>query len=126
MSWYAVHTVGYFREPTDGQDKFKVWESILLISAASRDEAATKGEARARQETENNTSVTGLTFVGIRKIVDCFSAESFGNETQPGDGAEITFCQYLIQGASNIEAFARGEEVPVLASEKSEPFDPNS
>lgn len=122
MSWYAAHAIMYFRDGTEDQDVFKVWENILLIEAASREEAFEKGEKRARMDAAVEEELAGWSFAGIRKVVDCFSASSFDNETRPGDGAEITFCQYEIQGRSAISQLAEGKDVLVLASERAEPL----
>jgi hypothetical protein len=47
MSWYAAHIVMRVKLKAGRQERFPVWENIILIQAGSEDEAFARAEQRA-------------------------------------------------------------------------------
>jgi hypothetical protein len=50
MTWYAAHIVMAVKFKRGEQNRFPVWENIVLISAESEEEAFAKAEERGRCE----------------------------------------------------------------------------
>ncbi|MBN2004361.1 MAG: DUF4288 domain-containing protein [Anaerolineae bacterium] len=50
MNWYAAHAVMYVKFKDRQQEKYPLWENILLIAAESDEEALAKAVARAKED----------------------------------------------------------------------------
>ena len=66
--WFAAHVVMYVKLKDQPQDRFTVWENIVLIKACSEDEAFEKArfEDRKRRATR-----TGLSAGTVSPPVGC-------------------------------------------------------
>jgi Domain of unknown function (DUF4288) len=121
MSWYAAHIVLYVEKKQQPQDRFPVWENIVLIEAATEDEAFDKAEAIGRDnEGDDDGSFRWAgeparwVFAGVRKLTTCENEES-----RPGDGTELTFLQMEVGSREALERLV--DSRPVLV-EFNEPF----
>src|SRR4051794_32401696 len=61
--WYAAHIITVFRYRKRRQRKFHVWENIVLIEAASSDEAWEKAKSLGREDAAHDDP--SLTIGGI-------------------------------------------------------------
>jgi hypothetical protein len=60
MSWYTAHAIMFVRFKEGRQEHYPVWENVLLIRAASEEEAFTRACERAKQdEGDSNDTFTG-------------------------------------------------------------------
>jgi hypothetical protein len=113
MGWYAASIVMCTRFKDGRQDKFPVWENVILIQADSDDEALEKANKRGMDD-EGDSSGTyyyedrpaTLVFSGIRKII-----KTQDSETRPGDGTEITYSQMEVDSEGALSRLVKGEPV---------------
>jgi hypothetical protein len=113
MNWYAAHAVLYVKFKDGQQDKYPLWENILLITANSDEEALTKAVQRAKED-EGDSAETFTwegrpaewCFGGLRKLVRCESPD-----THPTAGTEITYLELEAATQEDFEHFLNGEAV---------------
>jgi hypothetical protein len=115
MTWYAAHSIMYVRFKDGNQDKYPIWENVILIEASSDDEAWDKAKIRAKEDEDEKGSESFwddrpamIIFAGIRKIVLCLDPED-----RPTHGTEITYSQMELDSFDSLSKFLKGEEVSV-------------
>jgi hypothetical protein len=120
MSWFAAHLVLYVKLKKQRQQRFPVWENIVLIKADSEDEAFRKAEERGREEEgdDGGTLQWGgepatWVFAGVRKLTSCQDPEK-----RPGDGTEISYVEMEMNSKEAVDQFAEGQPVAVRYKEK--------
>ena len=120
MAWYAAHIIMYVRFKDGKQDKYPVWENIVLIEAGSDKEAWEKSKRRAlRYEGDSRGSFTWegrpatWVFAGIRKINTCVDPEQ-----RPIDETEITYSEFGLTTAEDLRKLVDGEPVEVVYVEQ--------
>ena len=121
MNWFAAHILLYVERKQQPQDRFPVWENIVLIEAATEDEAFDKAEAIGRcSEGDDDGSFrwdgepARWVFAGVRKLTACETGER-----RPGDGTELTFLQMEVGSREALNSLV--DSRPVLV-EFEEPF----
>src|SRR4051812_11607791 len=104
-TWYAAHVVMCVHFTEGPQDHYPIWENIYLIEADSTEQAFTKAERIGRQQEEDHDDSfrwdgrrAEWYFAGIRKLTDCEP-----HDTRPGDGTEITYLQYSVPSAAELD-----------------------
>lgn len=113
MKWYAAHIIMYTKFKDGNQNKFPVWENIVLIEANTPKEAYRKAELRARKD-EGDSSNTYYyddrpaiwVFAGIRKLV-----ESEDMTVVPSDEMEMTYSTLEVDNEENLKRLIKGESV---------------
>lgn len=119
MSWFAGHLVLYVKFKDQPQDRFPVWENIVLIRADSEDEAFAKAEQRGRADAEDDCTFrwgnrpARWVFAGVRKLTACQDPEK-----RPGDGTEVSFVELELGSEAAIRKLLDGESVSVKLREK--------
>ena len=120
MTWYAAHIVMYVQLKDKLQDRFPVWENIVLVKADSEDEAFAKAEQRGREEAGDDDgsfrwagSPAVWVFAGVRKITSCESPEK-----RPADGTEVSFLEMEASSKEAIAKWLDGEAVAMKFTEK--------
>ena len=115
MSWYAAHVVLYVEMKQQPQDRFPVWENVVLIEAATEDEAFDKAEVVGRgDEGDDDGSFrwegepARWVFAGVRKLTTCENEES-----RPGDGTELTYIQMEVASREALARLVESESVQV-------------
>jgi hypothetical protein len=119
MTWYAAHSIMYVKFEDGNQDKYPIWENIILIEASSDDEAWDKAEIRAKSdETPETSDMTWedrpakFVLAGVRKLVSCMDKEILLDEEHgPTHGTEITYSQMELPDSDSLSKFLKGEEV---------------
>lgn len=118
--WFAAHVVMWLRFKDGPQPYFAAEENILLIEAASDEEAAGRAEAIAIERYVGYDSGSLMcdnrpaerVFGGIRRLIPCdITAE------MPTDGTEITYQFLLVESRQEFEALLRGDDARVLLKE---------
>jgi hypothetical protein len=104
----------YVKFKDGNQDKYPIWENIILIEASSSDEAWDKAIIRAREDEDESPRGESFwegrpfkfVFAGIRRLVACVDEDS-----RPTDGTEITYSQMELPDSDSLSKFLKGEEV---------------
>jgi len=85
MSWYAASIIMLTKFKDGIQDKYPVWENVILIEGNSPDEASEKALARARED-EGDSAGTYLwedrPASGLCRNPQGHSVSEFGRETE--------------------------------------------
>ncbi len=120
MPWYAAHIVMTVQLKGKRQNRFPVWENIVLVKAKSEGEAFLKAEANghANEGDDDETfrwdgQPATWIFAGIRKLALCVDPRS-----RPKDGTEITFNEYLLDSKEAVEKYAGGDQVNLLCRDQ--------
>jgi hypothetical protein len=120
MSWFAAHLVLYVRFKERRQDKFPVWENVVLIKADSEDEAFTKAEQRGRDDEGDDEGSfrwggrpAEWVFAGVRKLTACQDQDK-----RPGDGTEVTYTEMQLDSEQAVRKLAAGQPVSVHLRDK--------
>lgn len=114
MTWYAAHLIMYHKRKRGPQKRFLVWENIVLIQAATSDEAYDKAEQLGREEEEASSdsriTIGGhpsrLIFAGVRKVTTCVD-----KDRRPNDGTEVTYNEFGVRSEAAIKKLVDGENV---------------
>jgi len=116
MAWYAAHAIMFAKFVDENQDKYPIWENIILIKANSDEEALKKAHIRAKEDEsqiEGDFTWEGRSaswvFAGIRKLITCVDSE-----LRPKDGTEITYSEMEIDTVENLSEFVDGNSVTVV------------
>ncbi len=95
MSWYAAHLVLYVKLKEHPQDRFPLWENIVLVQANSEEEALAKAEHHGREDEGDDGGTfrwdgkpAQWVFAGVRKLTACQDATK-----RPTAGTEITYIE---------------------------------
>jgi hypothetical protein len=119
MAWYAAHAIMSVKFTDGNQDKYPIWENIILIKADSDAEALEKAKKRAKQD--ESSSIPDFTwkgrsaswvFAGIRKLIACVDSES-----RPKDGTEITYSEMELDTAEDLFKLVNGQPVTISYQE---------
>lgn len=118
MSWYTAHAIMYVKFKDNNQDEYPFWENIILIEAASDEEAAAKATARAKEDegdSEDSFTWEGRpatwSFAGIRKHITCEEPIA-----SPQHGTEVTYLEMEVDTQDSFEKPLNGEPVMVKYS----------
>jgi len=115
MAWYAAHAIMYFKLKSAAQDRFTIWENVLLIEAEDTDSAWAKAvECAKRDEGDSDGSLTvdeqpaTLIFAGIRKLI---TVSHWEQEGRLNHGDEITYSEFQVSNEDAIRELVSGAEV---------------
>ena len=113
MTWYAAHIVMSVEFKNAVQDRFPVWENIILINAAGEEEAFERAEecGRAQEGDDEGTFKWGArpaqwVFEGVRKLTECAL-----HSGSPGDGDEVSFNELELSSRQALRRFVQGKPV---------------
>lgn len=119
MTWYAAHTIIYIKFKDGNQDRYPVYENIILIEAKTVEEAFEKAaEVAKNQEGDSQGSLTyddrpaTHVFAGIRKLINCED-----DKDRPNDGTEITYSEFEVESEEAFSKLVNGYPVTVLYQE---------
>jgi hypothetical protein len=126
MSWYAAHIIMAVKLKSRRQERFPVWENVVLIEAASDEEAFAKAEqiGRRNEGDDDGTFRWGghparWVFAGVRKLTDCVLAGD-----RPGDGDEITFTELELPSQKAVDQLLAGQPVKVQFHDRYRDLEP--
>jgi hypothetical protein len=118
MPWFAAHAIMYFRLKTGEQQRYRVWENVLLVQAADSRAAWDLGIELARQdEGDDGGSLQlddqpcELVFGGLRKVVEVSHART---EEDLGHGDEITYLEFEVADADALRRLVDGEDAAAV------------
>ncbi len=120
MAWYAAHLLLYVKLKRQHQDRFPVWENIVLIKAATEEEAFASAEMHGRAEAGDDDGSfrwggqpAQWIFAGVRKLTLCQDAGK-----RPGDGTKISYTEMEVASLEAIDKLLSGEPISVRLCEK--------
>jgi hypothetical protein len=114
MNWYAAHIIMYVKLKDAPQDRYSMWENIVLISAESSDEAYAKAEQQGRDDVGDDDSFrhdgkpAEWVFAGVRKVTLCQDPKE-----RPGDGTEVSYLELEAASLDELTKLVRGEPATV-------------
>ena len=114
MNWYASHIIMYVKFKDFSQDRYPIWENIVLFKADSDDDAFAKAERRGRADAGGDESFrwggrpAEWVFAGVRKITLCQDSQK-----RPGDGTEVSYLELESASTDEIAKLIRGEPATV-------------
>ena len=135
MSWYAAHIISYVKFKDGIQDRFPLWENVVLIEAESEEraleEAAKIGQSDYddTDDPDDNGDFTWnerpayWVFAGIRKLIICNPVASVSVDMnitrddpdyRPGHGTEVTYSTLEVGTQEELDRLVNGEPVTVL------------
>ncbi len=116
MAWYAASVIMLFEYEDAVQDDFPVWENVYLVEAESEELAIDKAISFGKEDEGNdsgsltvNNRKARKVFQGVRKLITVINLNS--DEDVPGDGAEVTFSDFLLKSKADLEKLVQGDPV---------------
>lgn len=132
MTWYAAHIISYVRFLDGNQDKYPIWENIVLIEAESPDEAYEKAKKIGQDHYDGTATGSGnlrwdgrpgvWVFAGIRKVIRCQDTTAtevtrIEEGERPIHGTEITYSELEVSSEEALTKLLNGDPVIVLYEE---------
>jgi hypothetical protein len=125
MTWYAAHLILYTKFDDGVQDNYPVWENVVLIEAASSDEAFDKadrkGAAEAKSSVGSRYTYNGrpatFVFAGVRKLNECLEDFDPANREADGveqDGTEVTYSSFIVDSEASLQRLVADKDVSLL------------
>jgi hypothetical protein len=118
--WFAAHLVLYVQLKDQPQGRCTVWENIVLIKAASEEEAFEKAERRGRNESGDddgtfrwNGKPARWVFAGVRKLTSCEDPDR-----RPDDGTEITYTEMQLESEESVRKLVQGDPVKIQYTDR--------
>lgn len=118
--WYAAHILLYVKRKDSSGGKTPVWENVVLIKAASEEEAFAKATQRGKADEgdDNGTFQWGgkpaqWVFAGIRKLTLCEDPEK-----RPADGTEVSYTEMEVESEQAVAKLLKGKPVSVTFRER--------
>lgn len=116
MTWYAAHLLFHVKLKRKRQNRYPVWENIVLIKARTVDEAFAKAEKRGWDdpcmEPDDTFTWGGVpaewVFDGVRKLTTCVDPAK-----RPGDGTEVSYLEMEVASEEALRRLADGDPVRV-------------
>ena len=120
MTWYAAHIIMVAKLKDHAQDKFPVWENIVLISAKSERQAFTKAEKHGRREEGDDDGTfhwggrpATWVFAGVRKISECAVLAD-----KPDDLTEISCNELELDSQESVDKLITGRPTRVKYNDR--------
>jgi len=118
--WYAAHIVMYVKLKDGTGGKTTIWENVVLIKAASEEEAFAKATQRghADEGDDDGTFRWGgkparWLFAGIRKMTLCDDPEK-----RPGDGTEVSYTEMEVESEQAVWKLLEGKPIAVRLKDR--------
>ena len=122
MTWYAAHIILLTKFLGGVQDSYPVWENVVLINAATSDEAYAiadrKGNAEASGENHTYNGCPAIwVYAGTRKLNECledFNPEERGSGGMEEHGTEVTYSSFVLPDKEAMQKLLTNRDVSVL------------
>ena len=117
MEWYAASIIVYVKFDDENQNKYPVWENVILVSGDSDDEALDKASDIGKESDGDDFEWEGRPatwkFAGVRKLMSV----DFQGGSKVNDGMEVTFSQMLLKTKEDLVSLVDGDEVALVYEE---------
>jgi hypothetical protein len=133
MTWYAAHIISYIRFLDGVQDKYPIYENVVLLEADSTDQAYEEAKRIGKEDYDDTTDGSeGLfweerpavwVFAGVRKLIECQDTASTMTEqpdrigNSPIHGTEVTYSQMELADEEALTKLIKGDPVTLLYEE---------
>lgn len=125
MTWYAAHIILLTKFLDGVQDRYPVWENVVLINAETPDEAYAiadkKGEAEAETPEGGGHTYNGRpaiwVYAGTRKLNECleyFDPEERVSGGMEEHGTEVTYSSFVLPDEDSMQKMLADRDVTVL------------
>ena len=128
MTWYSAHIIMFVEFKSGAQERFPVWENIVLINARTEDEAFEKAERHGRSnEGDDDDSFrwgrrpARWVFAGVRKLTECVDPLE-----RPDDGTEVSYTELELDSLAAVKKLAAGKPVHVRINEQYRTTEPKA
>ncbi|MEX2139033.1 MAG: DUF4288 domain-containing protein [Pirellulales bacterium] len=128
MSSYAAHIIMFVELKDESQERFPVWENLVLIEANSEDAAFEKAERYGRAEEGDDggsfhwgKSPARWVFAGVRKLTQWQTVSN-----RPEDGTELTYTELELESREDVKGLASGKPVQAYFKERYRPAEPKA
>jgi hypothetical protein len=119
-NWYAAHLILYVKRKNGPQRRYPVWKNIVLVKAATDEEAFAKAEARGKEEEGDDDGTfrwggkpAQWVFAGVRKLTLCEDPER-----RPDDGTEVSYTEMELDSQQAVRKLVQGRAVAVNYKEE--------
>ena len=109
--WYAAHILMYVKRKNPDRGAIPAWENIVLIEAASDEEALALAQKRGQDEEGDDDgsfrwdgAPAEWVFAGVRKLTLCEEPER-----RPQTGTEISYIQLELPSEQAVMDLAEGK-----------------
>lgn len=123
MKWYAAHIIVYTKFMGGSQDKYPVWENIVLIKASSEEIAYEEAERIGKRDYDQAGGVISWedrpamwVFAGVRKLIEC-SVEDNDSSIGVGHGTEVSYSQFILDSEETLTQIVNGDPVHLIYEE---------
>ena len=120
MTWYSAHIVMFVEFKEEKQDRFPAWENIVLLDAATEEEAYTRAEELGRRDEGDDGGTfrwgkqpARWVFAGVRKLTECVLSAD-----RPGDGDEVSSLELQFKTKKDLNRFVSGKSAMALVDER--------
>jgi hypothetical protein len=120
MNWYSAHIIMYVELRDRTQQRYPVWENIVLIKARDADAAFETAERRGRSEEGDSDGSfrwgkhpARWVFAGVRKLTECVDASD-----RPADGTEVSYTEFELESLDAVRRLAAGKSVQVQIADR--------
>jgi threonine aldolase len=118
MTWFAAHIVVAIKPKSYEGGEIGVFENIVLLEAASADQAIAMAEELGKQQEQTDNSLTvndqpaNQLFVGVRKVVTVSNQAPLDLDAdRPSNETEITYLRFVVKDEEALRQLGRGESV---------------
>jgi hypothetical protein len=114
--WYAAHLVYLHQRKGINGGEVIAEESVILISASTREKAQEKAEHEGRRIVKDSQisywhpEPAEVLFGGVYDVVD-ISNPDLGNQKRPSDKSEITYRIFRFISLSDYNEFLNGKKI---------------
>ncbi len=133
MTWYAAHIIAYIKFLDGVQDKYPVWENVVLLETDSVDQAYEEAERIGKEDYDDTAEGSGdllwderpgvWVFAGVRKLIECQDTASTMVKlpdrvrNSPVHGTEVTYSQFEVADEEGLTKLVKGDPVTLLYEE---------
>lgn len=128
MTWYSAHIVMFVELKDKGQERYPVWENVVLVQAQTEDEAFEKAEQYGRAEQGDDggafrwgKSPARWVFAGVRKLTECQTITN-----RPENGTELTYNEFTVGSLEDVKRLASGKPVQASFNDRYRPAEAKS
>jgi hypothetical protein len=118
---YAAHLIMAVKFDDAPQDRYPVYENVVLVEAETDERALEVATEIGRREEQEGSPFrwdgrpARWSFAGVRKLIECQTPGSDDEELRPG--TEVTYSQLVLGSEEDLRKLVDGEPVNVLYEE---------
>jgi hypothetical protein len=124
MNWYSAHIIMFIELKHAAQERYPVWENIILVEAKTEDEAFEKAERYGRSEEGDDggsfhwgKEPARWVFAGVRKLTECQNVAD-----RPEDGTEVSYNELELDSRDAVRKLAAGKPVRAYYNDRYRPL----